>query len=72
MKKVYNLWNRTSTVSLLSSGNLFIINFFKKNAFKVNTRVSNGLGPDQNRRSVGPDLVPNCLHRLSADDKSRC
>ena len=34
--------------------------------------VSNGLDPDQDWRSVGPDLVPNhSLHRISADDKSR-
>ena len=32
--------------------------------------VSNGLGPDQNRRYVGPDLDPNCLQRLSTDDKT--
>ena len=31
--------------------------------------MSNGLDPDQGRRSVGPDLDPNCLQRLSADDK---
>ena len=31
----------------------------------------NGLDTDQDRRSVGPDLGPNCLQRLSADDKSR-
>ena len=34
-------------------------------------RASNGLDPDQDRSSVGPDLGPNCLQRLSADDKSR-
>ena len=28
------------------------------------------LDPDQDRCSVGPDLGPNCLQRLSADDKS--
>ena len=33
-------------------------------------RVLNGLDPDQERHSVGPDLGPNCLQRLSADDKS--
>ena len=25
--------------------------------------------PDQDRRSVGPDLGPNCLQRLSAGEK---
>ena len=31
--------------------------------------MSKGLDPDQDRLSVGPDLGPNCLLRLSADDK---
>ena len=31
--------------------------------------VSNGLDPDQDQYAVGPDLGPNCLQRLSADDK---
>ena len=34
--------------------------------------VSNDLDPDQDRRSVGPNLGPNCLQRLTADDKSCC
>ena len=33
-------------------------------------RALNGLDPDQDQRSVGPDMGPNCLQRLSADDKS--
>ena len=33
-------------------------------------RVSNSLDPDQARHCAGPDLGSNCLHRLSADDKS--
>ena len=32
--------------------------------------MSNCLYPDQHHHSVGPDLGPNCLQRLSADDKS--
>ena len=47
----------------------FKINFSKKK-FRNIIRVSNGLDPDQDRHSVGPDLGPNCLQRLSADDKS--
>ena len=31
--------------------------------------MSNGLDLDQDRRSVNPDTGPNCLQRLSADDK---
>ena len=30
--------------------------------------MSNGSGPDLERRAVGPDPGPNCLQRLSADD----
>ena len=30
----------------------------------------NSLDPDQARHFVGPDLGPNCLQKLSADDKS--
>ena len=31
--------------------------------------MSNGLDPDQVQCSVSPDLDPNCLQRLSADEK---
>ena len=33
--------------------------------------MSNSLDPDQARRIVGPDLGPNCLPWLSADDTGR-
>ena len=39
--------------------------------FEINLRVSNSLDPDQARRFVGPDRGPNCLQRISADDKIR-
>ena len=32
--------------------------------------MSNSLDPDQDRQNVGPDLGPNCLQRLLADNKS--
>ena len=32
-------------------------------------RKSNRFDPDQDRYSVGPDLGPNCLQRLSAETK---
>ena len=44
---------------------------FSKNYFRNTIRVSNSLDPDQARQYVGPDLGPNCLQRLSADDNSR-
>ena len=33
--------------------------------------MSNSLDLDQARHCVGPDLVPNCLQRLSANDTRR-
>ena len=43
--------------------------FFKINFFKIIVWHKR-LGPDQDRCSVDPDLGPNCLQRLLADDKS--
>ena len=31
--------------------------------------MSNSLDPDQDRHSVGSNLGPNCMQKLSADDK---
>ena len=47
------------------------ISFFPKKYFRNITRVSNSLDPDHARCFVSPDLGPNCLQRLSADDSSR-
>ena len=44
---------------------------FLNESFWITIRVSNGLDPDRERHSIGPDLDPNCLQRLSADDKRR-
>ena len=54
---------------------LWPVDFFSKltvstNSFMEPIRVSNRLDPDQDRLLVGPDLGPNCLPWLSADDKS--
>ena len=49
---------------------LFAI-FYSLDAGFLNTiRVSNSLDIDQARHFVGPDLGPNCLQGLSADNKS--
>ena len=42
---------------------------FSKNSYTNTIRVSNNLDPDQDQHSVGPDLDPNCLQRLTAIDK---
>ena len=49
---------------------------FLKNSFSNTIRVSKSLDPDQAQHSqaqhsVGPDLGPNCLQKLSADDTGR-
>ena len=51
----------------LSSADFFK-STFSKYSFRKTIRVSNSLEPDQARRLVGPDLGPNCLQRLIADD----
>ena len=56
---------------LLSSAGFFQKLTFSKNSFRNTIRVANGFDPDQDRRSVGPDLDPNCLQRLSADEKMK-
>ena len=55
---------------LLSSAD-FIQNYLiSKNCSRNTVRVSNSLDPDQDSHFVGPDLGPNYLQELSADDKS--
>ena len=48
---------------LFSSADFFQNQLFKKDSFRNTIRVSKGLD------SVGPDLSPSCLQRLSADKK---
>ena len=48
----------------------FFQNHFSKNYFRNAIRASNSLDPDQ-AQFVESDLGPNCLQRLSADNKSR-
>ena len=57
---------------LLLSADFFSKLTFSKNYFKNTIRVTKSLYSDQDRDYVGPDLGPNCLHGLSADDKCRC
>ena len=49
---------------LLSSTDLFVQN----QLFCKYHQIVNSLDPAQDRRFVGPDLGPNCLHSLSADE----
>ena len=52
----------------LLSANIFLKLSFSKNLFRITIRLSNSLDPDQARHFVAPDMGPNCLQRLSADD----
>ena len=54
---------------LLSSADFFKINFFKK-IFQEHYHSVKQFGSRSGQYSVSPYLVPNCLQRLSADDKS--
>ena len=55
----------------LLSADIFKINVFEHFFREYSIRLSNSLDPDQARHFVGPDLGPNCLQKLSADDISR-
>ena len=55
----------------LPSADFYQNKCFLKISFMNRIRVSNSLEPDQARQNVGPDLAPNCLQKLSADDTSR-
>ena len=55
----------------LSSAAVVIGALRVKNYFTNTIRVSNSSDQDKDRCTVGIDLGPSCLQRLSADDKSR-
>ena len=57
------LWSSAAFFSKL----LFFLKIFHERYI----RILNGLGQDQDRHFVGPDLGPNCFQRLSADDENR-
>ena len=42
-----------------------------KSSFRDTIRMSNSLDTDQARHFVGPDLAPNCLKKISADDTKK-
>ena len=54
-----------------SSADFFTKSTFLKNYFRNTIRVANSLDPDQAQHFVEPDLGPNCLQKLSADDTRR-
>ena len=56
---------------LLVSANFFSKSTFLRNSSRNTIKVSNCLNPDQAQHFDGPDLDPDCLQRLSADNTSR-
>ena len=54
----------------LLSADLFQKLSFSKKSLENTIRESNSLDSNLVRHHVGPDLSPNCLERLSADNKS--
>ena len=50
---------------------LFSKSTFSKSSFRNIIKVTNILDPDQAQNFIEPDLSPNCLQRLSADDTNR-
>ena len=48
-----------------------MLSFFKINILKKITRMSNSLHPDQAQHFIKPDVGPNCLEKLSAENTRR-
>ena len=69
MTKVLTTWKRGKKNSsyFCLCGFFFEIHFFEK-FFLEYFKNANSLDPDQAQSYVGPDLGPNSLQRLSADD----
>ena len=55
----------------LSSADFFQNQLFRKILSGLPLECQTVWITDQARQNVGPDLCPNCLQRLSADDQSR-
>ena len=49
-------------LSVIAAADYFSKLTFFKTSFRKTTRVSHGLDTGQDRRSVRPDLDPNCLN----------
>ena len=66
-----NCWHFNSAYLVFLNAFLLSADFFlQKIPFGI-LSVSNSLDPHQARGFVGPDLGPNCLERLSADNTCR-
>ena len=61
------IYSLGSSNTYLSSADFVFKITFSKNIVTCTIKEANGLYPGQNRCSVGTDLGPNCLQRLSAE-----
>ena len=67
---IFQIWSKGLTLYMLGNFSYFccrLLTFCKSNYFKKFFQETNGLDPDQ----VLIQQSPNCLQRLSADEKSR-
>ena len=55
---------------LFLSADFFSKSTFLKNSYMITLRVPNSVDPDQAQHFLGTHMGPNCLQRLSADDKA--
>ena len=46
----------------------FVVFWLFKNSFRNAIRVSDGLNPDQDQHSVGPDLGPKLFAKMSTKE----
>ena len=51
--------------------NSFLNQLFRKLRSEIPLECQTVLDPDQAQQNIWPDLDPNCLQRLSADDTRR-
>ena len=65
--QLFNSFHTGKFCMLFCRLDIFFKLTFSKKSFRNTIRVANSLEPDQ---IVEPDLGPNCLQRISADDKS--
>ena len=74
-KLIYAEWGlplyQMSNIQFLLSPAVFSKLTFSKKSFRNTIIVSNCLDPDQDQHSVDPDLGPNCLKMLSADEMKK-
>ena len=72
-KRVFSLAFEFSNIAFIIPSHFIIVPYFTlwMLDFFNTIQLSNSLDPDQAQHFDWPDLGPNCLRRLSTDNKSR-